>query len=210
MPTQPYLIDGVRVPSVTTILSNRKNCDGLVYWAWDLGKQGKDYRQVRDSAATAGTIAHNLIEGDIRGYKVDLTNEDPELVAQAMKAYGAYDEWKRVTTLTPTHTEMPLVSKKYRYGGTLDAMLIQGRLSVGDWKTSNSIYIEYLMQIAAYKQLWEENFPDQPIEGGLHLLRVSKGGDFHHHWWPELDDAWEDFLHLRAVYDLDKKLKGRL
>ena len=204
MGTQPYYVDGVRVPGTTTIINAYKKSDGLVHWAWDLGRQGLDYRNVRDNAAETGTKAHSLIEADIRKQEFITTDE------AAIKAFGAYQEWRQHTTLQPTHTETPLVSRQYHYGGTLDTMLIQGKLSLGDWKTSNAIYIEYLMQLAAYKHLWEENFPDQPITGGLHLLRVSKVGDFHHHWWAELDDAWESFLLRRRAYDLDKKLKERI
>jgi len=48
---QPYrLADGSIVPSVTTILGILDK-PRLPYWAWDLGRQGLDYREVRDAAA---------------------------------------------------------------------------------------------------------------------------------------------------------------
>jgi len=82
---------------------------------------------------------------------------------------------------------------------------------MGDWKTSNAIYPDHIIQLAAYKVLWEENHPDQPITGGFHLCRFSKEhGDFAHHFWSELDDAWEQFLLFRQAYDIDKKLKKRV
>ena len=62
MPTQIYKTkDGKRVPSVTTITGRFKESGGLIWWAWDLGIQGIDYRKVRDSAADAGTLAHAMI-----------------------------------------------------------------------------------------------------------------------------------------------------
>ena len=58
--------EGKRLPSVTTIIGRFKDSGGFVHWAWDLGIQGIDYRKVRDAAADAGTIAHHLVEADIR------------------------------------------------------------------------------------------------------------------------------------------------
>ena len=107
--------------------------------------------------------------------------------------------------------EMQLVSEQYRFGGTPDAIgMIRGELCLVDWKTSNGIYSDYLLQIAAYRLLWEENHPDQPLNGGFHLCRFSKEhGDFAHHYFRELDDARKMFIHLRAAYEFDATLKKR-
>lgn len=205
-----FLKDGVtRVPSVTTVLGRFKESGGLVHWAWEMGKQGKDYREVRDSAADSGTKAHEAVEQWIK--KETVTFEGPEdVVKKAKKSFDAFLEWADQTQLEITDTEVPLVSERYKFGGTLDAMLIRGKRSLGDWKTSNKIYPEYLVQIAAYGLLWEENFPEKKIEGGYHLLRFDKEfGDFSHHWWGELETAKKQFILLREAYELDKELKRR-
>jgi hypothetical protein len=212
MPTQRagyFTKDGKKVPSVTTVLSRFKDSGGLIHWAWELGKEGKDYRQVRDSAADAGTLAHSAVDEHIHGRT--FVFEGPEdVVAKAQRAFGAFLEWAAQTQLVVTHTEMPLVSEKYRFGGTFDALLVRGKRSMGDWKTSNKVYGEYLAQVAAYGILWEENFPDQPIDGGYHLLRFDKEyGDFHAHWWGELEAGKRYFLNLREAYEDDKELKKR-
>jgi hypothetical protein len=206
--------DGAKVPSVTTILSRFKDSGGLIHWAWNLGKEGRDYREVRDNAASAGTIAHELVEQWVQTglplHALTLPEAPQELIDKASKAFGAFLEWADQTQLKITHTEMPLVSEKYRFGGTFDAILVKGKRAMGDWKTSNSIYGEYLAQIAAYAILWEENFPDQPIDGGYHLLRFDKEyGDFHAHWWAELEAGKRYFLAVLAAYKEDKELKAR-
>lgn len=212
MPTQYkgyFLKDGTRVPSVTTILSRFKESGGLVHWAWQLGKEGKDYREVRDQAADAGTLAHAAVEDWIHKKPVVFTG-DPDVCKKAEKAFGAFLEWADQTQLEITHTEIPLVSEKYKFGGTFDAMLVRNRRAMGDWKTSNKVYGEYLAQVAAYGILWEENFPDQPIDGGYHLLRFDKEyGDFHAHWWGELETGKRYFLNLREAYEDDRELKQR-
>lgn len=198
------LKDETRVPSVTTILGRFKDAGGLIHWAWDLGKQGKDYREVRDEAANAGTIAHEAVEAWIKNEPYNV--QDP----RAQKSFAAFLEWADQTQLKVIETEVPLVSEKHRFGGTLDAMLIRGRVSLGDWKTSNGIYPEYLCQVAAYGILWEENFPDRPIEGGYHLMRFDKTyGDFSHRWWAELETAKRSFLLMRELYENEKELKAR-
>lgn len=204
-----YSKDGQRVPSVTTVIGRFKEAGGLMHWAWQCGKDGKDYREERDNAASAGTMAHAAVEAWIHGQPISFDG-DPGVVEKARKAFDAFLEWADQTKLRVTHTEQALVSEKYRFGGTFDAILLGNRRAMGDWKSSNGVYGEYLIQVAAYGKLWEEHFPDEPIDGGFHLLRFDKThGDFTHKWWGELDKAWDAFLHLRALYDIDKELRQR-
>lgn len=204
-----FLASGEKVPSVTTVIGKMKDSGGLIHWAWKLGMEGKDYRNVRDKAADAGTMAHTAVEAWVHGQPVVFVGE-PDVCQKAERAFSAFREWANQTQLRITHTEVPLVSEKHRFGGTFDALLVGNHRAMGDWKSSNSCYGEYLIQVAAYGKLWEENYPDEPITGGYHLLRFDKTyGDFHHHWWGELDRAWDAFLHLRELYEIDKELKVR-
>lgn len=212
VPTQHkgyYLKDGTRVPSVTTVLGRFKDAGPLMFWAWQCGVNGKDFRAERDAAADAGTLAHKAVEDYIHGNTVNFEGP-PEVTTKARKSFDAFQEWARQTQLRVDKTEMPLVSEKYRFGGTFDAILLGQKRAMGDWKSSNGIYGEYLAQLAAYGQLWEENFPEEPITGGFHLLRFDKThGDFTHKWWGELDAGWKYFLALREAYEQDKELKAR-
>lgn len=212
-PKDGYMIDGERVPGVTTILSRFKESGALMWWAWQQGKDGKDFRETRDAAADAGTCAHDMVECDIRGRRFDAGPYKPETLERAAGAYRGYLEWKEQTKLEVADTELSLVSRTHRFGGTLDAILVRGKLSLGDWKTSGGIYVDYLLQLAAYEILWEENYPNQPIDGGFYLLRFSKQASpddpiaFSQHYWSDLTLARACFLHLREAYDLDKRLK---
>lgn len=211
--------DGEKVPSVTTILSRFKESGGLVHWAWKLGTEGKDYRKERDSAANVGTIVHDLIEKFFRGDPLPrdvkgLRKAYPELSEEEAKRAGlgfkAAKKWAEQTKLQVTDMEMQLVSEKYRFGGTPDAILVNGKRAMGDWKTSNRCYPEYRCQLAAYGMLWNENNPDDPIEDGFYLLRFDKNyGDFHMHYWADLSEEWEYFKLLRQAYDLANKIKER-
>lgn len=211
MPTQKggyFTKANERVPSVTTVISRFKDSGGLIHWAWKLGCEGKDYREVRDAAADAGTLAHDAVEKWIQGEPFAF--EDDETSRRAAKAFDAFREWAHQTQLVVTHTEVPLVSERHKFGGTLDAILVRGKRAMGDWKSSNRIYPEYLVQVAAYAILWEENHPDELIDGGYHLLRFDKEyGDFHHHWWGDLENAKRAFVLLRELYEINKELTKR-
>ena len=128
-----------------------------------------------------------------------------------MSAFNAYQQWQANFKVEIVSQEIQLVSEKYRYGGTPDAVgMVGNQLVLLDWKTSNGIYTDYLVQLAAYKNLWEENFPERPLTGGFHLLRFAKEhGDFGHHYFADLDNAWRQFLLFREAYEIDKELKKR-
>lgn len=206
-----FLKDGSRVPGVTTVLGRFKESGGLMYWAWEQGKAGLDFRETRQAAADAGTLAHAMVEAEIHGKPFTV----PEGTAQetrdkACQAYRLYKEWAVQTRLVAVKTEVRLVSEQYRYGGTLDVILVGGRRVLGDWKTSNGVYGDYLCQLAAYGYLWNEANPDEPV-AGYQLMRFSKDHpDFEARFFEELEEAWEMFLALRRAYELDKAVKARI
>ena len=208
MPTQDYRIDGKRVSGVTTIISGNLgwNRQQLMYWAWEQGKDGKDYRKTSEAAASAGTIAHAMIEAELKG--VLFQGSFPEEVqSKADTAYLAWLEWKSLVDFKLLGSELSLVSRKYRFGGTIDIAAIKNRTCILDLKTSSGVYADHLIQISAYGQLYNENNPDQQVEG-YYLLRLGKeDGSFHYHYWPALPEAWEAFLCLLKLHQLKKKIK---
>lgn len=217
-PIGGYKLDGVKVPSVTTILGRFKDSGGLLYWAFEQGKAcergeiSKLYDK-RDEAAESGTLAHSMVEAHNNGTELPDTSGYPdEVVKQAKRGYENYLNWEASNLIQITHQEVELVSKAHKYGGCIDAIGVdpRGNKCLIDWKTSNNIYQDYLVQLAAYAMLWNENNPGDRIWGGFHLCRFSKEhADFAHHYWSELDDAEELFLLYRRAYDLDRSLKRR-
>ena len=216
-PKGGYKVDNKRVPGVTTVIGRFKDSGGLLYWACEQGKaiergEIEKLYDKRDAAAESGTLAHELVELHIKGEPITVSDDYPEKTrAEAQAAFKAYLSWESMTRMVIVEQEMPLVSKKYKFGGCPDAIgLINDELCLVDWKTSNAIYTDYLIQIAAYKYLYEENNPDKKLTGGFHLCRFAKShGDFAHHYFPELDLAWEQFKLFLQAYQNDKELKKR-
>ena len=237
-PSRYVLNDGSIVPSVTTIIGRFKESGALIHWAAgqaaehvlkgvqaeiragssalspelvsSLCASAKSaYRDVRDAAAEAGTVAHGMIEADILGKPVTVEGS-PILVAKARSAFEAYRSWVENMKLAFIWTERAFVSERYRYGGTPDALAQAGnQLVLMDWKTSNAVYGDYLVQLAAYKQLIEENHPGTEIQG-FYLCRFAKeNADFSVHHYTDLAEAWRMFELLREAYEIDKALKRR-
>lgn len=205
---------GKRLPSVTTILSRFKDSGALLYWANTQGLEGKTLDQARIPAATAGTMAHSLVEAHLNKQPLPELSGDADVIAKARRAFDAFLTWSEMSRLEIRHTEVSLVSDTHKFGGTLDAIgIINGGngLALIDWKTSNSVYSDYLYQMAAYRLLWEETYPEHPITGGFHLCRFSKeDGDYAHHHFPSLDEEAETFLIMRRLYDRVKATEKRV
>lgn len=203
--------DGKRVPSVTTVLGKFKDPGALMWWAWNEGMEGRDFRQTRDDAASAGSVAHEMVEAHLCNRAPDLNGFSGEILEKGNYAFQNFLRWAEGSKLEIVATETSLVSEDLRTGGTPDAIgLVNDELCVLDWKTSKNVYAEYLCQVAAYGYLWEENNPKDLITGGYHIIRFDRDeGDFAHSYFRDLADGLEMFKHLRAAYDLVANLKKR-
>ena len=213
------LRDGSKVPGTTTIIGRFKDSGGLLFWAFGQGKlaeQGviKNLYDKRDEAADLGTRVHEIIEAHKNGQQINI-DDAPDGVKSGVDAYLS---WERMTKLEIVQQETQLICDCHRFGGTPDAIgRIDGKLCLLDWKTSNSVYADYLIQLAAYKHLIEHGYRldnGEPLnlmlDGGFHLCRFSKEhADFAHHYYPNLDSAWRQFELFREAYEIDKELKKR-
>jgi hypothetical protein len=80
---------------------------------------------------------------------------------------------KRIKVLT---AELPLLSEKWRVGGTLDmvATINNGPIVLIDFKTSSAIRPAYVAQVAAYVDMLEEHY-GKVAESAL-IVRFGKDG----------------------------------
>lgn len=195
-------------------------------WAYNTGREHgrlealgedvpRDLYDVSGKAADIGTAAHAMVEAYIKGENPmmvgGLLNLKEDERPKAINAFEMYGKWASMSSLKVLYQEIPLVSEELRFAGTPDAIgLVGDELCLVDWKTSNAVYSDYLLQLAAYRHLWEVNHPNELLIGGFHLCRFSKDhGDFSHHYYKELDSAWEMFKSLRKAYGYDYEIKRR-
>lgn len=199
---------GQRLSGVTTIIGNNLawNKQALLYWAWQEGIEGRNFRDTSQKAADIGTIAHAMVEADLKDKDFDSSKYEQNMIDKAGTAYGAWLEWKELVSFELLESEKSLVSEEYQYGGTIDIAAIKGVTSIVDLKTSKAVYPDHKIQVAAYGKVWDENFPDDPIQAYYILQLGKEDGSFHYHYWPNLDKPWEVFLSLLKIHNLKKEV----
>jgi hypothetical protein len=75
---------------------------------------------------------------------------------KAIDAYRAFKTWRKQSKLKVVSLEMPLTSTEHLFGGTPDGIVeINHQFAIVDVKTSSGVYRDHLIQVAAYKKLWE-------------------------------------------------------
>lgn len=148
---------GIRLPGVTTVL-NIMAKPALIHWAWDLGRKGIDYRVHRDELADIGSLTHDMILCHLKGKKWDDSEYSKKQIDKAENCFLSYLAWEKQHDIKPELLEMPLISEKYQYGGKFDFFgLIDGVLTLLDFKTGKRLYNEHMYQLAGYRQLLTEN-----------------------------------------------------
>lgn len=168
-----YKIDGRWAIGVTTALKGIPKDDALKRWSarlvaeYAVGHMGQirdmisesgeasaiHYlrelpNQRRDSAAVRGTDVHELAGPYIRGEQVEV----PEHLYPYVEGYAAYVEDWRPESL---HEELVVASREHMIAGTLDSIsYIPGYgTCLIDYKTSNYVFGEHALQVAAYRHM---------------------------------------------------------
>lgn len=163
--------DGKRVPGATTI-TGLLNKPHLVRWANKLGLEGIDSSKYTDEAAAVGTLAHALVQAHLQKEKLDMDMFSPIQVELAENALLSFFEWEKRHKIEPIICEIPMVSEKLRFGGTVDCYcMLDGVPTLLDFKTGKAIYDEYFVQTAAYKELLLE--AGHPVER-VQILRIGR------------------------------------
>ena len=163
---------------------------------------------VRDDAGAVGTVAHNAIERYINEWiatgekPLDIRTLapvgcDPRSVA-SMRAVEAYFKKHEIE---PIASELLVGDIKYS-AGTLDFLaIVDGKLTLIDFKTSNGIDpVSYSAQVAAYKYFFEQ-MTGVKIEK-TKILHLSKDYDkFTVLDVKNLPKAWKAFKQICGIYD---------
>jgi hypothetical protein len=129
------------------------------------------HRKKSGDAADIGKMVHEWIDDYISGKK------PPTPVNEKIKnATNSFLEWVKKDNVKFIENERIVYSKKYNYAGTLDFVAeVNGKLLLGDFKTSSGIWDEYWFQTSAYQQAYTEEFPEAKILGQA-IVRIGKDG----------------------------------
>ena len=186
-----YKYNDLGVPRVSNILDTCINKSFLVNWAASLGSL-EAYKQAKFTALDTGSLAHEMIEDYLSdGYTKDhykmgkYTNE-----LEASNAYWNYrdfehDLFSRGYSIDSYFLELQCIGPLY--GGTIDFVAglrnnnsLKDKMYILDFKTSNKISLEYLLQTMLYvfninylKSIGDPFYSQLDIEG-IGIIRVDK------------------------------------
>lgn len=165
----------------------------------DIFLHGKDAHKYNLAAAGgAGTLVHNWVERYIKRENPDMP-ESKEL----QKSVNKFLKWTEEFSVEFLASEVKIYSVKHGYAGTLDFICkINGKLYIGDLKTSNGMYHTTMgAQVAAYKMAREEEFENEKYAGCI-VLRVSKKDAQFDEWKIDNIEPFENvFLHALKLYE---------
>ncbi len=229
-----YTIEGFgELPSVTTILKVYEGgkSGALMGWATkvmaqylqsladsrghivitkdeapEIFKKAKSWHKtLKQESADLGSAVHNCIEVYLKKQPVSgLIQENPKIE----KPFNAFLEWQKNSKFELVESEH-IVYSELGYAGTLDCVAkLNGILYVIDFKTSNRIYEDYFMQVAAYVKAYEERTDNDIFNAGI--LRLGKEDGLPE--WREITnkEIAKNFLlfsHLLAFYQ-EKEVKN--
>lgn len=187
-----YSVDGEVIDSVTKILDNLPK-HALIYWSANMAaeyvrnhlKPGvaldeveieqlyerarKAHTQKKVDASGIGSLVHKWCESYIN-------KNDPGIPVneQVRGAVKRFISWEKEHSVNFLLAEQPIYSRRHQYAGTTDFICkIDGKMWLGDIKTSNGIYDSYYAQAAAYLQARVEEFPNESY-AGIVVVRVGK------------------------------------
>ena len=158
-----YLVDNIKVQSVTTILSATKDKRFLDNWRRRVGDQEAD--RIMRQASSVGTEMHQVLEYYLTGqgyYNAAEEGTKPRMMAKTILDNIVLDEvWGNEISL----------QYKNQFAGTCDLTAVAyGKPSIVDWKQANrpkkEEWVEdYKLQLGAYYLAHTANYG--PIEQGV-------------------------------------------
>lgn len=139
-----------------------------------------EWQNKRDSAGDLGTLIHNWVESwikaKVKGHPV------PDMPTNPLMNRACLDflMWAKQEGITFISSEQKVYSLKHNIAGTCDFTYRakNGRLGIGDLKTSKGIYDNYYYQVAGYRYMLEEEaryMNSTAIYDEMTIVKVGKG-----------------------------------
>jgi hypothetical protein len=172
-------------PSLTSVLAATLPTPyGLLKWYADNGMEGAT--RLRDEAAAYGTFLHIIIANCLinRTFNLDTIHEEiavykasenlrfdtsdwAETARKDVLSFAAFANEKNLEVIA---IEIALCSKEHGYAGAIDIVGMMDfnkkrvRAIIDNKSGKKGFYPSHEVQLDGYAGLWNENFPDQPIE----------------------------------------------
>lgn len=180
----------------------------------------KQHKLAADVGKRAGKLGHMYVEARLNDQKITMPSNPDDLkviesVASAFDAFMA--DWKPEIL----EIEKVLYSRIHNFAGTTDFIAnIDGKLVIGDWKTTNTsrynpdgIYATYFAQLGAYCICYEEMTGNKVDE--LYIVNLPKsGGEYKLKRLEDIGMTKTEciayFLNLKQAYEINQKFEWSL
>ena len=217
---------------VLTLPSGEKIVRQMSYQDYEILVLGAKtaHKDKLEDAGEVGHVAHAWIERYIKSLLREIEDSEQECLdskptePRALNCCNAALDWMKAHNVRWLGTERKIYSRKYKYAGTLDGLCIvdscnnprcckrtfKDRLTVSDWKTSNYLYPEYLLQTAAYLQAYNEengyatNYKAEMVTDRWVNRLGKEDGEFES-WHAGAEDFRADFEAFRLALMLKRE-----
>ena len=180
-----YKINGVKLPSVTTILKIRNN-PALNRWATNLGTEASE--QYSQETADIGREIHRYIARLVQGVRINQL-EWETLSEEIKNGIRAFQRFSMQAGFTFNEPEKLVYNLKLGYAGTLDCIgKADDYYVLIDWKTGERFWSSYYAQITAYyKALGNKKVKDLYVVNlsrntGVPVIHMLPGKDCKPYW----------------------------
>lgn len=205
-----YFIDKKPFASVTTILSVidkpalRRWYGEQVYMAMLKNPAMKKEEamaaafSMNKSALSRGTTVHSMVEAYKAGHKVEEAHIPDQFKGYAKSFYTFIDQHPQIRIIEQERT---VVSKKYRYAGTLDMLAKMNDTdapTIIDVKTGKDIYAEAFIQTSAYQNALME---DGTAAHSIAVLLLQEDGTYKFQVKTDFERQFAAFLACQQIWE---------
>jgi hypothetical protein len=211
------------VPSVTWIAGHYPKGIGFYKWLADRGWD--EAEAIKAAAGDKGSKVHLAISAILEGLEVRIdskfenksTGQPEELTFEEVECIKSFLDWRAtLESFEPIAWDIVVFSEQHGYAGSIDLIArVNGELYIIDFKTSQSVWPEYEMQVSAYRVAVEngenpipEKNPNGTETGKLidisgiktAILQIGYRRNKCLYKWTEIEDAFPLFLHAKAIW----------
>jgi hypothetical protein len=219
--------DDLALPSVTTVLDQAPEPEGIKYWKKKNDGTGGNphWEDILQYKGNRGTMIHYRLlnefsEEDIGGKNEENSTEELKLEGNWKRYQNdltfAQDAWREVKKVRGINDETVLDVECFvtnigtGYAGQFDLLYVDkdSNVVLADLKTGKGVYPKYKKQLTAYSKAL--NLDIDRIE----VIRIYPDGEewevSHDGKWPESrQELWEDFCELRyGMSDVDERMES--
>lgn len=193
--THYYFVNGEFYPGVTTILDEAAP---VPFGLREFFKQNTPEQQedIKKTSLELGSKMHDAYEKLLNGIELNLKENYP--TTKEKKHIVSFYQWFQDFQPKNFETEQVVASLDYKFAGTLDFICEKDNETwLIDFKTSKFIGLNYELQVAAYKQAYEE-MTGKKVDHMAILRTASQhkcGYEF-----KEVNREFDEFMNVYRMY----------